>query len=79
MKLIKILIIMIPTYDCHNKNYFQVVDELENWILTNQFSTPLHIITGNSNNMRELALQEILKLKFNYQIPIYNPGMIIIL
>lgn len=42
-------------YDCHRKPHGQVMEELENWILSNQYDTPLKIITGNSEEMKGIV------------------------
>lgn len=42
-------------YDCHRKPHSEVMEELENWILTNQYDTPLEIITGNSEEMKGIV------------------------
>lgn len=47
-------------YDCHRKTLNEVRDELENWILLNQYDTPLEILTGNSEGMKDIV-REICK------------------
>lgn len=42
-------------YDCHRKSHSQVMEELENWILLNQYDTPLEILTGNSEEMKGIV------------------------
>ena len=67
-----------PTYDCHNKTYFEVSEEFENWLLLNSSKTPIDVITGNSENMKRLVLEYIKKHSFQYSVPLYNNGMIIV-
>ncbi len=51
---------LYKTYDCHRKSHTEVMEELENWILLNQYDTPLEIITGNSEAMKSIV-KEICK------------------
>lgn len=64
-------------YDCHNKTYTEVEDEFENWLLLNQ--TPLTVITGNSEKMRNIIICVLQKHKYNYFINQYNLGAIQVL
>lgn len=68
-----------PRYDCHGKTYFEVEDKLANWLLLNQDRTPIHIITGNSEKMREVVVKILNGYGFKYGVPDYNQGMIIVL
>lgn len=64
------------TYDCHGKSHMIVKDELENWLLTNQFKLPLEIITGNSFEMKRIAVNILNFYDFQYYIPPTNQGVI---
>lgn len=68
-----------PTYDCHDKTYSVVESELENWLLLNHMNTPIDIITGNSEGMKRIVFRLLEKHDFNYVIPQYNQGMVIVL
>lgn len=68
-----------PRYDCHNKTYFDIEDKLPNWLLLQQDSRPIHIITGNSDKMKEVVIAILDQYDMKYAIPYYNEGMIIVL
>jgi len=70
---------MQKTFDCHQKTYFEVEDQFENWLLTYQDQRPLHVITGRSQKMKDIVLKEIHKHEFQISEWHYNPGLIIIL
>ena len=64
----------IPTYDCHNKSHFQVKDEFENWLLLN--NVPMDVITGNSEEMKKIVIDILLKHDYGFFISQYNQGSI---
>jgi hypothetical protein len=70
---------MSKVFDCHYKNYLEVEDQFENWVLVNQDSRPLHVITGRSTQMKELIIKEASKLGFKTIEWHYNPGLIIVI
>ena len=63
-------------YDCHGKTYNEVIDELENWLLIHYSETPFVIITGNSDEMKKVVMNELDALDFKYGVPIDNNGII---
>lgn len=68
-----------PRYDCHGKTYMEVEDKLPNWLLLRQDCLPIHIVTGNSEKMREVVMKILNEYDFKYMIPTYNHGMVIVL
>ena len=66
----------MQTYDCHGKTHYEVMDELENWLCINYADAPLEIITGNSNEMKEIVMKQLDELDFKYGVPADNNGMI---
>ena len=70
---------MQKTFDCHQKTYFEVEDQFENWLLVHQDQRPLHVITGRSDKMKSLVMKEIKKHEFQISEWHYNPGLIIVL
>lgn len=68
-----------PRYDCHGKTYLEVEDKLPNWLLLQQDCLPIHIITGNSERMREVVTKILHDYDFKYMIPSRNFGEIIVL
>ena len=68
-----------PRYDCHGKTYMDVEDKLPNWLLLNQDRTPIHVITGNSEKMKEVVMTILNDYGFKYAIPNNNQGIVIVL
>ncbi|NBP58956.1 hypothetical protein EBU71_20905 [bacterium] len=68
-----------PTYDCHGKTYYDVEDQFPNWLLLNSTYTPLHVITGNSDGMKNVVVKILKEYDFNYMISPDNNGKIIVL
>jgi predicted RNase H-like HicB family nuclease len=64
------------TYDCHGKTYDEVLDELENWLCIHYADAPFEIITGNSEQMKQLVMDQLEELDFNYGVPANNNGVI---
>lgn len=67
------------TFDCHGKTYYEVEEQFENWLLLNSTKTPLEVITGDSERMKQVVMKYINKHKFTYTFPYWNNGMIIVL
>ncbi len=66
--------------DLHSKNYPQIKDLVENYVLCHQNSFPLKIITGNSDKMKNIVVECLKSHKFKYQIgDKYNKGYIVVL
>jgi len=63
-------------YDCHGKTYEEVIDELENWLCLHYADAPFEIITGNSEQMKQIVINQLEELDFKYGIPADNNGMI---
>ncbi len=65
--------------DLHGYFHHQVQLEVENFVFLNSKELPVRIIVGRSEMMRNLV-EDVLKLnKFSYNIPVHNPGEIIVL
>ena len=64
------------TYDCHGKTHSEVLDELENWLCIHYGDAPFEIITGNSNEMKEIVMTQLDELDFKYGVPADNNGVI---
>lgn len=62
--------------DLHGCSHYDVKDVVENFILMND--TPIRIITGYSDKMRELTEITLKKHRFDYYIPAHNPGEVIV-
>jgi hypothetical protein len=67
-----------PEWDCHNKTYEEVENELGNWILLKQDYLPLPIITGNSIPMRKRVIRIIEGIGFDWIDHPTNSGKIIV-
>ena len=65
-------------YDCHRKTRDEVRDELENWILLNQYDTPLEIITGNSEGMKAIVRETCKRMWIEVREGWVNKGTMII-
>ena len=65
--------------DLHGVFHSEVRDKVENFVLLNSTKLPVRIITGDSQRMRNLTVNILDKHKFNYDVPAYNPGEIIVL
>lgn len=65
--------------DLHGIFHSDVKNKVENFVLMNSKNLPVRIITGDSQRMRTLTVNILDKYKFNYDIPAYNPGEIIVL
>jgi hypothetical protein len=65
--------------DLHGLSRIEVRDIVENFVLLHSTELPIRIITGNSNHMRNLTTNILDKHKFTYNIPVHNPGEIIVL
>ncbi len=60
--------------DLHGVRHHDVDREVENFVLLNK--TPLKVITGRSQRMRDLVTDVLQRHDFNYEIPTMNDGMI---
>ena len=66
--------------DLHGLKHSEVYVLAEDFILNNQASLPLKIITGNSDNMKSIVIEVIKKHNFNYSDgDYYNRGYILVL
>jgi len=64
--------------DLHGIKHSEVRDKVENFVLLNSTKLPVRLITGRSERMRNLAENILQKHKFEYYIPMHNPGEIIV-
>ena len=60
--------------DLHGVKHHDVDRKVENFVLLNK--TPLKVITGRSQRMRNLVTDVLERHDFNYEIPKVNNGMI---
>jgi len=60
--------------DLHGIRHHDVDRKVENFVLLNK--TPLKVITGKSERMRNLVTDVLHRHDFNYEIPKVNNGMI---
>ena len=63
--------------DLHHVRHPDVKRIVENFILLHK--TPMNIITGCSEKMRELATDVLKKHRFQYYIRCHNAGMITVI
>ena len=63
--------------DLHGVKHIDVNDMVEDFILSNK--TPLYIITGNSNTMKNKVIIILDKYEFKWVIKSHNLGEIVIL
>ena len=64
--------------DLHGLFHHEVRDVVENFVLLNAKELPIRIIVGNSTFMRELVLFVLQEHKFEFEVPLYNPGEVIV-
>lgn len=67
--------------DLHRVPHSKAVEMAEEFILTESqnFGFSCRIITGNSASLQKKIIEEVIKKhKFNYLIPNYNLGVIIV-
>lgn len=64
--------------DLHGLFHHEVKDVVENFVLLNAKELPIRIIVGNSTFMRELVLVVLRKHKFEFEVPLHNPGEVIV-
>ena len=67
-----------PIYDCHQKRRDEVRDEILNWIYLNQHRTPLEIITGNSEGMKDIVRETCKRMWIEVREGWINKGTMII-
>lgn len=67
------------TLDLHGKTHPEAAEEVKASLLsTSSNSFEIHIITGNSDAMRKIVTDICEEYKFDYYVPYYNTGMIIV-
>jgi hypothetical protein len=67
----------ISVFDCHGLTYQKVQDDLLNWLFTEyNKGNELHIITGNSDTMKNIVVKMLDENCFDWRFPIDNNGMI---
>ena len=64
--------------DLHGLFHHEVKDVVENFVLLNAKELPIRIIVGNSTFMRNLTTNVLDIHKFEYEIPLLNPGEVIV-
>ena len=68
---------MTKELDLHGLTHTEVPDLVENFVLLNE--PPYRIITGHSTKMREIVIKVLEEHNFNYGIPMFNQGTIVVL
>ena len=63
--------------DLHHVRYPDVDRIVENYVLMN--TTPMNIITGRSDKMKDLVINVLIKYRFQYYIRCHNAGMITVI
>ena len=63
--------------DLHNVRHPDVDRIVENYVLMN--TTPMNIITGRSDKMKDLVIIVLIKCRFQYYIRCHNAGMITVI
>ena len=62
--------------DLHGMKHSDVELTVERFIMNH--STPLSIITGFSDRMRDLVITVVKRYQMRYEVPSHNAGMIIV-
>jgi hypothetical protein len=68
---------MVKELDLHGLIHSEVPDLVENFVLLN--TPPFRIITGHSIKMRDIVIKVLEEHNFNYGIPMFNQGTIMVL
>ena len=63
--------------DLHNVRHPDVDRIVENYVLMN--TTPMNIITGRSDKMKDLVINVLSRYRFQYYIRYHNAGMITVI
>ena len=67
------------TLDLHGKTHLEASEEVRATLLSASHSSfEIDIITGNSDAMKDVVREVCDSYSFNYSIPFYNNGMMII-
>ena len=64
--------------DLHGYLHSEVEAEVENFLVLNSRHLPLRIITGYSDKMKSIVTTLLERYNFEYNIPDYNAGEIIV-
>jgi len=65
--------------DLHGYYHYQVPTEVQNFVFLYSKELPIKIIVGRSEMMRSIVETTLESCDFKYDIPVHNPGEIIIL
>lgn len=65
--------------DLHGLFHVDVPLEVLNFLFINHNKFPVKIITGRSTKMKEIVVDILNKNGYHYDIPVHNPGQIIVL
>ena len=68
---------MTSELDLHGVRHPDVDRIVENYVLMN--TTPMNIITGRSDKMKDLVINVLIKYRFQYYIRCHNAGMITVI
>ena len=67
------------TLDLHGKTHLEASEEVRATLLSASHSSfEIDIITGNSDAMKDIVIEVCDNHSFNYYIPYYNNGMIVV-
>ena len=72
---------MMHTLDLHGVPISSAIIKAENFLIEASFDKQMNaeIVTGKSGNMQERIIEDVIKMyDFDYYIPSYNTGTIII-
>lgn len=64
--------------DLHGMLHHEVEDAVTNFVFLNNKNLPVRIITGNSNRMKNIVLPLLERHKYDYEVPSYNNGEVIV-
>ena len=72
---------MIHSIDLHGLSYKEAIQKTESALIAASFDKVMtcEVITGKSKVMQDKIIKEVIEVyKFDYHIPSYNTGMIIV-
>lgn len=74
-------VVMKHKLDLHGVSHREAIQKAESFLIEASFDRTMvaEIITGKSKSMQDSIIKEVINpYKFNYYIPAYNEGMIIV-
>ena len=73
--------VMKHKLDLHGVSHSEAIRKAESFLIEASFDKTMvaEIITGKSKSMQDNIIERVIKpFKFNYHIPTYNEGMVIV-